>query len=373
MKVIVPKEPYPEQRVSLVPNDIGKIIKSGLEVAVETGAGSQSYFSDEQYQKQGAAIEKTSSSLYKQADILLRVSIPRQNELADLKENSVLIGFLNPLQNKPLVSYLESRKITSFAMELIPRISRAQSMDALSSQANIAGYKAILLAAVHLPKFFPMLTTAAGTITPAKVLVIGVGVAGLQAIATAKRLGAVVEAFDIRPQTKQEVESLGAKFIEIKLEEATEGAGGYAKEVSEEARKKEHEILAKHIRQSDVVVTAAAVPGKKAPVLVTEDMLKGMRDGSVIVDLAADSGGNCALTQPGKDVTFNGITIIGPLNLPGTVSQHASQMYSRNVTSLLLSIIKGGMINIDLNDEVTKGCLVTYEGKVVNQAVLKTL
>jgi NAD(P) transhydrogenase subunit alpha len=373
MKVLVPKEPSAEPRVSLIPNDISKITKAGLEVLVEAGAGKQSFFPDELYQKQGAKVETSSASLYKEADILLRVSIPKEAELADLREKTVLIGFLNPLQNKSLVSYLEKRKITSFAMELVPRISRAQSMDALSSQANIAGYKAILLAAARLSKFFPMLTTAAGTITPAKVLVIGVGVAGLQAIATAKRLGAVVEAFDIRPQTKQEVESLGAKFIEIKLEETTEGGGGYAKEVSEEARKKEHEVLAKHIQQSDVVITAAAVPGRRAPVLVTEDMMKGMRDGSVIVDLAAETGGNCALTQPGKDVSFNGVTIIGPMNLPASVSYHASQMYSRNVVTLLLSIIKEGKLNVDLTDEVIKGCLVTHEGKVVNEAVVKAV
>lgn len=374
MIIAVPKETdNTERRVALVPGDLRKLTKAGLEIHIESGAGKNSFFTDEQYQKEGAKITSDSAQLYKNSDILLKIGITKESEIDKLRSGSVLIGMLNPYQSKSLVNYLAKKNITSFAMELIPRISRAQSMDVLSSQANLAGYKAVLLASNKLGKILPMMTTAAGTITPAKVLVIGVGVAGLQAIATAKRLGAVVEAFDIRPQTKQEVESLGAKFIEIKLEEETEGAGGYAKEVSEEAKKKEHEVISKHIRQSDIVITAAAVPGKKAPVLVTEDMLAGMKDGSVIIDIAAETGGNCSLTRPGKEVNHNGVTIMGPINLPSYVPQHASQMYSRNITTFLLNMIKDGKLNLDLTDDITKNCLVTHEGKIINESIKKVL
>jgi proton-translocating NAD(P)+ transhydrogenase subunit alpha len=373
MIVSVPKEPGSEHRVSLVPLDLRKLAKAGLNVRVESGAGKESFFTDEQYRKEGADVISGSESLYKDSDILFRVNVTDESEVDKLKENSVLIGLLNPFLNGKLIARLAEKKITSFAMELIPRISRAQGMDALSSQASISGYKAVLLAANKLGKIFPMMTTAAGTITPAKVLVIGVGVAGLQAIATAKRLGAVVEAFDIRPQTKQEVESLGAKFIEIKLGEEAEAGGGYAKEVSEDAKKKEHEVLTQHIRQSDVVITAAAVPGRKAPVLVTEEMLTGMKEGSIIVDLAAETGGNCSLTQPKKDIDHNGITIMGPVNLPSAVPVHASQMYSRNISTFLMNMVKEGKINIDLTDDITKSCLVTQEGKIVHEAVAKVI
>lgn len=373
MMVGVPREVGGERRVALIPNDVPKLLKAGLEVLVEQGAGQEAAFSDGQYEKAGAKVIGSREEILHSSDILLKVGSLSDDEAGLLKEHSAVIGFLNPLQNGQLMERLASRNVTSFAMELIPRISRAQSMDALSSQASVGGYKAVLLAANKIGKFFPMLTTAAGTITPARVLVIGVGVAGLQAISTARRLGAVVEAFDIRPQTKQEVESLGAKFIEIKLEEKTEGGGGYAKEVSEGAKRKEREVLAQHIRQSDVVITAAQVPGKKAPLLVTEEMIKGMKEGSIIVDMAAEQGGNCALTKPGQDFSHNGVTIMGPLNIPSMMPTHASQTYSHNVSTLLLSMVKEGKINVDMSDEITKGCLVTHNGKIVNDAVIRAI
>lgn len=378
MNVAVTKEIRAgECRVALVPNVVSKLVKAGLVIRVEAGAGAEAFFSDSSYKEAGAEVVSDVTSLLGEADVFLKVGPPQErngkHEVDMLREGTVLIGFLNPFGEPALVKRFATRKITAFSMELIPRISRAQSMDALSSQASVGGYKAVLLAANKIGKFFPMLTTAAGTIMPAKVLVIGVGVAGLQAIATARRLGAVVEAFDIRPQTKQEVESLGAKFIEVKLEEKTEGRGGYAKEVSEETKKKEREILANHIRQSDIVITAAQVPGKKAPLLVTEEMIAGMKEGSVIVDMAAEQGGNCALTKAGQDFVHNGVTIMGPVNLPSMMPYHASQMYSRNISNLLLSMVKEGKLSLDLNDEVIKGCLVTHQGKIVNETVLKVL
>lgn len=368
MKIFVPKEQGNEKRVAITPSSVPKLIKVGFEVFIEKGAGIGSFFNDSLYEKAGATLVPE----WHDADVVLKVgtlnerSGKREEDL--LKSGSVLIAMLNPLGDPALIDRLAKKNVTAFAMEMVPRISRAQSMDALSSQASVGGYKAVLLAANKLGKFFPMLTTAAGTITPAKVLVIGVGVAGLQAIATARRLGAVVEAFDIRPSSKQEVESLGAKFIEIKLEN-TQDAGGYAKEVSEEAKKKEHEVLAQHVRQSDIVITAAQVPGRKAPILVTEDMMAGMKDGSVILDMAAEQGGNCALTQAGKDVVHNGVTIMGPVNLPSMMPFHASEMYSKNITTLLFSMVKEGKLNVDLSDEVIKGALVSKDGQITNEKV----
>lgn len=348
-----------EKRVALVPDVVAKLIKQGLQVQMEAGAGKEALFSDEAYKKAGAEILSDRAAILKNADIL--VKIDPLGDAAFLKEGAVVIGLLNPAQNSETIKKLSERKIRAFAMEKIPRVSRAQSMDVLSSQASVAGYKAVLLAANKLTKFFPMLTTAAGTVTPAKVFIIGVGVAGLQAIATAKRLGAVVEAFDIRPQTKQEVESLGAKFVEIKLEEKTQGAQGYAKEVSEESKRKEQEVIARHVALSDVVITTAQVPGKKAPLLVTEAMINGMKEGSVIVDLAAEQGGNCAGTEAGKEVVKNGVTLLGPLHLPSTIPTHASQMYSKNIASFLSLIIKDGKLNLDFKDEIVAQTCVTHE------------
>lgn len=368
MKIFVPREQGNERRVAITPQSVPKLIKAGFEVLIEKGAGEGSFFGDSLYEKAGATLVTE----WHDADIVLKVSSLKERngkrEEDFLKSGSIVIAMLNPLGDPALIDSLAKKNVTAFAMELVPRISRAQSMDALSSQASVGGYKAVLLAANKLGKFFPMLTTAAGTITPAKVLIIGVGVAGLQAIATARRLGAVVEAFDIRPSSKQEVESLGAKFIEIKLGD-TQDKGGYAKEVSEDAKKKEHEVLSQHVRQSDIVITAAQVPGRRAPVLVTEDMMVGMKEGSVILDMAAEQGGNCALTQAGKDIVHNGVTIMGPVNLPSMMPYHASEMYSKNITTLLLSMVKEGKLIIDLGDEVIKGSLVAKDGQITNEKV----
>ncbi|MBO3464217.1 Re/Si-specific NAD(P)(+) transhydrogenase subunit alpha, partial [Aetokthonos hydrillicola] len=336
MRIAVAKEiEVCERRVALIPDTVAKLVKQGVEVLVEAGAGDRAFFSDGAYEAAGAKIIADSATLWSQADILLKVSPPQEREDGRfetdlLREGSALIGFINPLGNPSLAQRLAERKVTAISMELIPRTTRAQSMDALSSQASIAGYKAVLIGAAALPKYFPMLTTAAGTIAPAKVFIMGAGVAGLQAIATARRLGAVVEAFDIRPAVKEEVQSLGAKFVEVKLEEATTAAGGYAKEISADSRQRTQEVVTQHIKNADVVITTAQVPGKKAPLLVTEEMVKQMKPGSVVVDLAAEQGGNCACTEPGKDIVWNGVTIIGPINLPSSLPVHASQLYSKN-------------------------------------------
>ncbi|HUG55920.1 MAG TPA: NAD(P) transhydrogenase subunit alpha, partial [Candidatus Limnocylindrales bacterium] len=290
-----------------------------------------------------------------------------------LRPGAVLVAFLQPLVDTATARTLAEKGVTALSMDAIPRITRAQSMDALSSQATVAGYKAVLLAAAALPRFLPMLTTAAGTIAPAKCFVIGAGVAGLQAIATARRLGAVVEAFDTRPVVKEQVQSLGARFLEIDLGESGEGAGGYAKELSEEAHRKEIELLAKAVRENDMVITTAAIPGRKAPVLITKEMVPAMKPGSVIVDLAAETGGNCELTEAGKTAVVHGVTIIGQLNVPSSMPYHASQMYSRNVASLLALFVKDGRLAWDWEDEVVKGTVITHEGQVVHEATKKAL
>jgi NAD(P) transhydrogenase subunit alpha len=308
------------------------------------------------------------------AELVLKVAKPSDEELAGIREGAVLIAFLQPLTNQALVRELARRRVTSLSMDAIPRITRAQPMDALSSQATVAGYKAVLLAAAALPRFFPMLTTAAGTIAPAKAFVIGAGVAGLQAIATARRLGAVVEAFDTRPVVKEQVQSLGAKFLEVDLGETGEGAGGYAKELSEEAHKKEVQLLAKAVKENDIVITTAAIPGRPAPKLITADMVRSMKPGSVIVDLAAETGGNTELTQAGKIVDVDGVRVDGTTNLPSTMPYHASQMYSRNIQSLLgLMITKDGKLNLDMNDDVLKGTVITKDGEVVHDQTRKAL
>ena len=378
MKIGVPKEAQPdERRVALVPDNVARLVRTGLEVLVEAGAGDASFFPDSGYQEAGAKIVSDAATLYKEADVVVKVGPPTDRNGVDevdlLHEGSVLIGLLNPLGDPALAQKLASRNITSFSMELIPRITRAQSMDALSSQANLAGYKAVILAANALPKFFPMLMTAAGVIPPAKVLVIGAGVAGLQAIATARRLGAVVEAFDIRPAAKEEVQSLGAKFVEVALEEETAAEGGYAKEVSEEAKRREQEVLNEHIAASNVVITTALVPGRRAPVLVTAEAVNGMAPGSVIVDLAAEQGGNCELTEAGKDVVHNGVKIIGPVNLPSSVSVHASQLYSRNIFSLLQLLTKDNNLNLDFEDSIINATCLTHEGTIRPERVRDAL
>ena len=358
-----------ERRVALVPETVGRLAKSGNELIVERGAGEASSFPDRMYTEAGATIGDAWDG-----ELVLKVAKPSDEELARLRTGAVLVAFLQPLTNHDLVRELARRHVTALSMDAIPRITRAQPMDALSSQATVAGYKAVLLAAAALPKFFPMLTTAAGTIPPAKAFVIGAGVAGLQAIATARRLGAVVEAFDTRPVVKEQVQSLGAKFLEVDLGETGEGTGGYAKELSEEAHRKEVQLLAKAVRENDIVITTAAIPGRKAPVLITKDMIPTMKPGSVIVDLAAETGGNVEGTEAGKTVVVSGVTIIGTTNLPATMPFHASQMYSRNIASLLaLMLKKDGTFAVDMSDEVVKGTVITQGGNVVHEATQKAM
>lgn len=376
MKIAIAKEiesEVGERRVALIPDIVARLVKQNLEIWVESGAGEGSFFSNQAYETAGAKIISDTAKLWGEADVLLKVGIPKESEINQMRPGSVLISFLNPLGTPETVQQLADRQITAFSMELIPRTSRAQSMDALSSQAGVAGYKAVLIAAAALPKFFPMLTTAAGTIRPAKVLVMGAGVAGLQAIATARRLGAVVEAFDIRPAVKEEVQSLGAKFVEVKLDEETVAAGGYAKEISEASKQRTQEVLTEHVKNSDVVITTAQVPGKKAPLLVTEEMVAQMNPGSVIVDLAADQGGNCAGTEAGKDVVRHGVTIIGPINLPSSMPVHASQMYAKNISTFLQYMIKDGELNLNFEDDIIGGTCVTHAGEIRNQRVKEAL
>ncbi|MBD2439924.1 Re/Si-specific NAD(P)(+) transhydrogenase subunit alpha [Nostoc sp. FACHB-110] len=380
MRIAVAKEiEVCERRVALNPDSVARLIKQGLEIWVEKGAGERSFFSDSAYEAVGAKIISDTDQLWNQADILLKVSPPQEredgrSEIDLLHEGSVLISFLNPLGNPIVAQQLANRKVTALSMELIPRTTRAQSMDALSSQASLAGYKAVLIAAAALPKYFPMLTTAAGTIAPAKVFIMGAGVAGLQAIATARRLGAVVEAFDIRPAVKEEVQSLGAKFVEVKLDEETTAAGGYAKEISEASKQRTQEVVTEHVKNADVVITTAQVPGKQAPRLVTEEMVAQMKPGSVIVDLAAEQGGNCACTEPGKDIVWNGVTIIGPINLPSSMPVHASQLYSKNLTSLLqLLINKEKALQVDFADDIIDAACITHTGEIRNQRVKDAL
>ena len=356
-----------ERRVAIVPETASRLVKGGNEVVIERGAGEASSFPDRMYTEAGASIGDAWA-----ADLVLKVAKPSDDELGRIHEGAVLIAFLQPLTNHDLVRDLARRRISALSMDAIPRITRAQPMDALSSQATVAGYKAVLLAAAALPKFFPMLTTAAGTIAPAKAFVIGAGVAGLQAIATARRLGAVVEAFDTRPVVKEQVQSLGAKFLEVDLGETGEGTGGYAKELSEEAHRKEVELLAKAVKENDIIITTAAIPGRPAPKLVTADMVRSMKPGSVIVDLAAETGGNTDLTQAGKVIDVDGVRIDGTTNLPSTMPYHASQMYSRNIQSLLgLMITKEGKLNLDMKDDVIKGTVITMDGEVVHEATRK--
>ncbi|MBI2061631.1 MAG: Re/Si-specific NAD(P)(+) transhydrogenase subunit alpha [Nitrospirae bacterium] len=373
MKIGVPKESgQGENRVALVPDVIPKLISQKNEVLVQADAGAAAGFPDAVYKEKGAAIVSDQAGLFAQSEIVLMVSPPAPAEIAALREGTILISFLYPVAHVDKAKQLASRKITAIAMDLMPRISRAQPMDALSSQATVSGYKAVLQAADSLPKFFPMLMTAAGTISPAKVFVIGAGVAGLQAIATARRLGAVVEAYDVRPIVKEQIESLGAKYVNMEVEaKDAQDKGGYAKAQSEEFYRKQQEFMAKQCRNADVVITTALIPGQRAPRLITEDAVKGMRPGSVIVDLAAEQEGNCALTEPGKTVVKYGVTIHGQLNLPSTLAPHASQMYARNITSFLAQLVKDGKVNLNLSDEVIKGPLVTHDGKIVHEATLK--
>jgi proton-translocating NAD(P)+ transhydrogenase subunit alpha len=376
MKIGVPKEIVPgERRVALVPDAVAPLVKAGLEVRIEAKAGAGAFFSHAEYEKAGASIAPDAAQLYEEADIILKVQRPAENtqrgrhEVDLMREGAILVSFLQPATSGDVVRRLVARKITAFSMDAIPRISRAQMMDALSSQATVAGYKAALIAAETLPRFFPMLSTAAGTIFPAKVLVLGAGVAGLQAIATARRLGAVVWGYDVRPAVKEQVESLGAKFLELQLEEKDlEDRSGYARQLSAEAQARQQQWLADQTKDFDAVITTALVPGKPAPRLITKDTVERMRPGSVIVDLAAEAGGNCELTEPGKTVDVKGVIIHGPLNLPSTIPIQASQMYARNVSNLLMQLIKDGTLHLDLADEVQRSPLITHQGEVMNEA-----
>lgn len=364
----VPKETAAgERRVALVPELVSKLTAAGLEVHVQFGAGVEAGFGDKDYEEKGARL---ASDVFANADVLLKVRPPTADEIAKLREASVLIGLLEPYTSEAQIRLLAARKVTSFAMELMPRIARAQPMDALSAMSTVAGYKAVLLAANRLSKFFPLLMTAAGTITPARVFVVGAGVVGLEAIGTAKRLGAVVEAYDTRPAVKEEVQSVGAKFVELRLDtKDAEEKGGYARAESPEFYQKQQEMMLEHVAAADVVITAALVRGRHAPVLITEEMVRGMRPGSVIVDLASAQGGNCALTEADREVIKHGVTILGPTNLPSTMPFHSSQMYARTVTNFLMHLVQDGKIPLDPNDEMTRATLVTHQGEIVSEAL----
>ncbi len=368
MIVGVPKETVSgERRVALVPDLVPKLAKAGLEVVVEPGAGTAAGFLDPAFSAKGARLEPDA---FAHADVLLKVQPPTPEEIGRMKMGAVLISFLRPYDNGAAIQALAARNVTAFSMELMPRITRAQPMDTLSAMSTIAGYKAVLIAAGHLPKFFPLLMTAAGTMTPARVFIIGAGVAGLQAIGTARRLGAVVEAYDTRPAVKEQVESLGGKFAELALEtKDAEDKTGYAKAQSEDFYRKQQELMGRYVMAADVVIPTALVPGQRAPVLITEEMVRGMRPGSVIVDLAAEQGGNCALTEPGQQVVKHGVLIAGPLNLPSSMAYHASEMYSRTVFNYLSHLVKDGKVQLDLSDQLTSGPLVTHEGQVVHEVV----
>jgi NAD(P) transhydrogenase subunit alpha len=363
MKLGAPRETAAgETRVAVVPDTVRRLGEAGVDVLIEEGAGKAASFLDAAYEEAGAAIVPDPY----EADIVCKVQQPSDDEVARLREGQALVALLQPLVNPDLVRALADRRVTAFSMDAIPRVTRAQPMDALSSQSTVAGYKAALLAAEHLGKFFPMLTTAAGTIPPAKVLVLGAGVAGLQAVATARRLGAVVSAFDVRPVVKEQVESLGASFLELDVEGA-EGVGGYAVALAEDQHAREQELIARHAGESDAVITTALVPGRPAPVLITEEGVRGMRPGSVIVDLAAEMGGNCEATEPGEIVVRDDVTIVGLTNLPATMPAHASQMYSRNVLAFLTNMLEDGELRLDFEDEIVRETCVAHEGRVLKE------
>lgn len=377
MIIGVPREIYPgDRRVALVPMVVPMLAKAGFEVVVETNAGLQAGYPDAQYLEKGAKVQSGRAALFEQADIVLQVlsygsnDITGKEDLPLLHQGQILIGFLRPFGTREVIQQIADRGVTAFSVELIPRTTRAQSMDALSSMGTICGYKAVLIAADSHPRIFPMLTTAAGTITPARVFVIGAGVAGLQAIATARRLGAVASAYDLRPAAKEQVQSLGGRFVELPIEaKDAQDARGYARAQDENFYQRQRELLGRVVKESDVVITAAVIPGKTSPVLVTEEMVKDMAPGSVIFDLAAERGGNCELTEAGKTVVKHGVTIIGAINVASGVPYHASQMYARNVTAFLLYLIKDQKLQLNLNDEIVRETLVTHHGEVVNPRI----
>ena len=366
IQICVPREVREgEQRVALVPDIVNRLAKAGLSINIQASAGELVGYTDKDYEN--ANIIQDSAKLLGSADITLMVNPPTEEQVSQIKEGSILIGYLDPHSNMERFSQLNTRKISAFSVEMIPRISRAQAMDALSSQASIAGYKAVLIGSNILGKFLPMLTTAAGTIRPSKCLVIGAGVAGLQAIATARRLGAIVEGYDVRADTKEQVESLGAKFVDIEIK--AEGSGGYARELTEDEKQQQQEILARHVASADLIVTTAAIPGRSSPRIISTQMVEGMRGGSVIVDLAAEGGGNCELTELGKTVVHKGIKIHGPENVPSMVGNHASELYAKNLQNFLELLISEGEINIDLEDEIINDSLITHGGEIYHPKI----
>ncbi|HEX9296106.1 MAG TPA: Re/Si-specific NAD(P)(+) transhydrogenase subunit alpha [Polyangiaceae bacterium] len=370
MRLAVPKENTPgETRVAIVPETIKRLVAKKVDISVESHAGERSYIRDDDYRAAGATVEPTADALFAKADVVLQIHPPTPAQIGKLREGSALISLLYPLSNVALVRALAARRVTAISADMIPRTTLAQTMDVLSSQTTAAGYHAVLLAAAALPKFFPMLMTAAGTIAPAKVLVLGAGVAGLQAIATARRLGAVVEAFDVRRAVKEQVQSLGAKFVEVEGMQDAQAQGGYAREITDEEKQKQADAIKKHVAKSDACITTALVPGRRAPILITADMVRGMRPGTVIVDLAAEQGGNCELCRPGQTVVENGVTIIGTTNLQSKVAIDASQMYSRNMEKLVVHLLGDGALKIDLAEEITQGCVITHGGNVVHPRV----
>jgi H+-translocating NAD(P) transhydrogenase subunit alpha len=362
-----------ERRVALTPDEVTRLRGTGVRVRIERGAGTAAGFADESYALAGADLMADATAALAGADVVLRVAPPADDEIAALPPDALLISYLRPLERPELSQALAARGISALAVELVPRITRAQTMDALSSQASIAGYRAVLVAATHLPRYFPLLMTAAGTVPPAKVLVLGAGVAGLQAIATARRLGAVVSAFDVRPAVREQVESLGAKFLEIALPETGESEGSYAQELSEETQGRQRDLLAEHVAASDVVITTALVPGRPAPSLIAAEMVASMRPGSVIVDLAAEAGGNCELTEPGATVVRENVTIVGDRNPAAGMPYDASRLYARNLTELLGVCLHEGRVELAADDDVIAGCLVCRGGAVVHPAVLERL
>ena len=375
MNVVIPKENLEnETRVAATPGTVKELIKSGLKVFVESDAGSAAHFSNEAFENAGATILESKRDLMSKADIVLKVMPPTLDQIVLLQPKSTMVSFCQTTRDLDTVKALKEQSVTGFSMHLIPRTTLAQKMDALSSQANIAGYKAVLMAASRIGIYMPLLMTAAGTIRPAKVLVIGAGVAGLQAIATAKRLGSQVEAFDVRPVVKEQVESLGAKFIEVESsDDEGIGEGGYAKETSDDYKKRQQELIHDHISKSDVVITTALIPGRPAPILITTNMVEAMKPGSVIMDLASENGGNCELTEKDEVVDHNGVTIDGTSNIPGSMPVHASELYAKNITAFITYMINDGQLELDLDDEIVSGAMYTHLGEITNEATAESI
>lgn len=374
MKAGVVRETHPgERRVALVPESVARINARGVDFLVEAGAGAAAGFSDDAYREAGAEIAATAGDVLASADLVVRVQAPDSTEIEASKAGAAVVGLLFPLTAAAMVRQLRSARLTAIALDRIPRVTLAQSMDVLSSQSTVAGYRAAVLAAYRLPQFFPLLMTAAGRIDPARILVLGAGVAGLQAIATAHRLGAVVEAYDVRAVVKEQVESLGATFVEVPAIEDAETEGGYAREVSEESQRRANEVIAERLRSTDACITTALIPGRPAPRLITAEMVEGMPYGSLVVDLAAEQGGNCELTKPGEEVNVNGVTILGPLNLASDLAADASRMFSRNAEKLVLYLLADGELSFDFENEIVKGCVVTHDGEIVDEQVAEAL